>query len=685
MPIRLKMLLSFMAMVALIVALIVFALVSSRIMADGARRLMHVQQKEALIADLQTTVDRAVTALGGYLLSGREAQRTTFIQLVVFSRRQLAALERTAAADAGGGALERRKIAELRAEIDRIEENAREVILLADRIEKGRGQEIVRDVIGTVKSALDRRKAPEGGERTPGDLRSLGALLGVSTRDAQERLEEIEALSRLVSESEARLRELSMRLVESKDRALEIIGDIREHAQREGVVAVEIAAAADGRAWKYLLVGAVITLACGLSLALYLSRSLSRPIVALGRGARLIGGGDFDHRIELETGDELEDLAGRFNAMAARLKESYAGLEERVRERTRELEEAGLRLRRLFDGITDGITVIDRRHRIVDSNTGIASMAGADGRRLAGRACHEAYNGSPEPCPGCPAADTFRNGAASSGEIRWSPPGGKPRDMEIYTFPLVEEKGKVMHVIEYAKDVSDRKALERKLFQSAKLAGIGTLAAGVAHEIRNPLGIMKTSADMIRRGSRDGEQNFELAQFMVEEIERLNRVVTRLLEFARPSAPKVESCDLHEILDRALALVGPQHRLGNLEIARDYAAGLPHIPGDREQLCQLFLNLIINAAQAMPGGGRLTLSTGFEGTGAVRVGVADTGEGIDEKILDNIFDPFFSTKEDGSGLGLAIAFRIAEAHRGRIEARSTRGEGTVFTVILPAA
>jgi PAS domain S-box-containing protein len=684
-----KILASFMAMVALIIALLLFTLFSIRIMADGTRRLVYVQKKAGLITDLQMTLDRAVTALGEYMVSGKKSRRATFIQLVLFYTRNIEALERSSlSGPAGKGAAdarERAAVAALKADIAVIDRNAREILSLVDRIERAQGHRLIQDVAASVKNALEKKAEGGGGGAPSRELAVLGGLLGVSTRDAQRRLAELEVLSRTISESESRLKELSLQLIEAKDRALERIAELHELAQREGLRAIETATLADRRARKISLVGGVIVLACGLVLALYLSRSFSRPISDLDRGARLIGEGDFDHRMVLDTGDELQDLAERFNTMARRLKASYGELEERVRDRTRELEASNLQLRRLFNGISDGISVIDRGFRIVNVNAGIAAMAGRDGAELVGAACHRAYRGSDTPCPGCPVAETFRCGTTSSGEVRWEVPGGKARDVEIFSFPLLEEEGAVTHVIEYAKDISERKALERKLFQSAKLAGIGTLAAGVAHEIRNPLGIMKASADMIRRGSREGEQNWELAGFLMEEVDRLNRVVTRLLDFARPSAPRSAPCDLAEILERALALVGPQHRLQDVEVDRAYAPGVPRVRGDGEQLCQVFLNLILNAVQAMSGKGRLSLSTGAGEGETVVASVGDSGGGIAGKDLAQIFDPFFSTKEGGAGLGLAIVYRIVEAHKGRIEVNSTPGKGTTFTVTLPVA
>ncbi|MCX6356676.1 MAG: ATP-binding protein, partial [Candidatus Aureabacteria bacterium] len=477
----------------------------------------------------------------------------------------------------------------------------------------------------------------------------------------------------------ARLKKLSEQLMRSKDRALERIVELRDLAQQQGVIAVEMAAVAEGRARKFTLVGAVMTLTSGLVLALYLSRSFSRPIRELDHGARLIGDGNFDHRLVMDTGDELEDLAAHFNAMASKLKTSYRELEERVRERTRELEESSRRLKRLFDGITDGISIIDRSYTILNANAGIAGSVRRREAELVGSRCHRSYNGSDTPCAGCPAADTFTNGTAASAQLRWG-----TRDMQIYIFPLAEEQGRVRYVIEYAKDISETKGLEQRLFQSEKLAAIGTLAAGVAHEIRNPLGIMKTSADMIRRNAPEGGENRQLAEFLIEEVDRLNRVVTRLLDFAKPSMADIAPCDVHDVLDRALALAGPPHWIREAGVVRLYDRALPPVAGDRGQLCQVFLNLILNAVQAMDGEGSLTLATARGDGKTVTVRISDTGKGIDEKILPNIFDPFFTTRESGSGLGLAVAYRIIEAHKGRIEVASAPGKGTTVTVSLPA-
>jgi signal transduction histidine kinase len=686
MSIRTKLLLSFLLTLALIGGLVLFAIFSIRLITESNRQLVYVQEKAGIVSDFQITLDRAITTLGDYLITGKRGRRSTFVQLVLLYRRQFETLEQLQNYSLEGtediSRAQRLKIQGLKAEIEKIDLNSRELMGIADTIEKEHGHELMSEVGEAIQTALVRKSELSSDQSKLGNLKTLGDLLGVSTRDVQIRLEELEMLRKTISES--RLQELSAQLIEAKDRALEKIGEIRELTQQEGKLAAEMSARATGEAQEYLLVGTIVIFSLGIGLAVYLSRSLSQPVLELAKGARLIGEGRFDYRFSLDTGDEIQELAERFNDMTSKLKVSYGALEERVRERTRALEQSHEQLRRLFDGISDGISIIDRNFKIVNVNRGIIGMVGCAGAGdLKGGRCYAAYNGGGEPCAGCPAVRTFQTGIPASGQLVWAVPGQKTKEMEIAIFPLMEQDGIVTQIIEYAKDISDKKAMERKLFQSAKLAAIGTLAAGVAHEIRNPLGIIKTSADIIKKNSRREEQNHELADFMIGEVDRLNRVVTRLLDFARPSQPKYELCNISTVIEKALALVGPQYRIDDLRVEKMLQQDIPSVRADGEQLCQVFLNLIINAAQAMENGGRLVLSTGANGEDAVWASVSDTGPGIDRQILDNIFDPFFTTKKDGSGLGLAIVYRIVEGHKGRVEVKSSPGKGTTVTVVIP--
>jgi two-component system sensor histidine kinase HydH len=230
----------------------------------------------------------------------------------------------------------------------------------------------------------------------------------------------------------------------------------------------------------------------------------------------------------------------------------------------------------------------------------------------------------------------------------------------------------------------EQRNLEAQLHQSERLAVLGEMTAGVAHEIRNPLGIISSTAELLReRLSRYEPQN-RLAQIIVEESNRLNEKVTEFLDFARPRIPNLQPCDLEAVLNRSLELLQPEiHRRG-ITVSRQYQLNGRVLAADADLLHQAFLNLLLNAIQALPQGGHLTVSSkpGPQGHGGL-IQFHDDGEGIDPETLKKIFNPFFTTKEKGSGLGLPIVKSIIEAHRGNLKIDSALGEGTTVTIALP--
>jgi len=223
--------------------------------------------------------------------------------------------------------------------------------------------------------------------------------------------------------------------------------------------------------------------------------------------------------------------------------------------------------------------------------------------------------------------------------------------------------------------------IEEQLRRADRLSALGELAAGMAHEIRNPLGSIRGTAEILRDGIDPADKRHEFAGILIKEVDRLNRVVRDFLDFARPAPVERGRVDLNEALREILALIGPQALNGGVRV--ELTAGeLPPVPGDREQLKQAFLNLVLNALQAMPAGGTLAVSTAPV-EGRVEVRFTDTGQGIPPEKLEKIFNPFFTTRQEGTGLGLAITHRIVQGHGGRIEVTSRIGEGTTFTVIIP--
>lgn len=208
--------------------------------------------------------------------------------------------------------------------------------------------------------------------------------------------------------------------------------------------------------------------------------------------------------------------------------------------------------------------------------------------------------------------------------------------------------------------------------------------AGVAHEVRNPLGVIKASVQMLEQEMDQGCQDAELTHVMAQEIDRLDSVVNALLDFGRPSQSRVGPVDAHRVLGEVVLLTKQFARQQDVTVVDDSPEGLPNIWADEDRSKQFFVNLISNAMQAMPEGGNLTTTTATR-EGYLRIAFADTGIGISPEEKDRIFDPFRTTRAEGSGLGLSIVHRIVDAHNGFITAESEPGAGSTFTVGLPLA
>jgi two-component system, NtrC family, sensor histidine kinase HydH len=222
---------------------------------------------------------------------------------------------------------------------------------------------------------------------------------------------------------------------------------------------------------------------------------------------------------------------------------------------------------------------------------------------------------------------------------------------------------------------------EEAMRRSDRLAALGQLSAGLAHELRNPLGTIRASAEMLsRQVSAENEVAREVAGFISSEVDRTNSLVTRFLQFARPLQVKLDSADLAQMLDRAVAAA--EREVPQITVYRNYSPEIPPFPFDAELMERVIYNLVVNAAQASQPGGAVTVKTRAAG-GMVEIDVIDRGQGIEPKNLDTIFNPFFTTKPSGVGLGLAIVSKIVDEHGGKIAVESEPGKGSVFRVLLP--
>jgi two-component system sensor histidine kinase HydH len=239
------------------------------------------------------------------------------------------------------------------------------------------------------------------------------------------------------------------------------------------------------------------------------------------------------------------------------------------------------------------------------------------------------------------------------------------------------------HIILF-RDMTEVQNLKREIETTQRLASLGRIAAGIAHEIRNPLSSIKGFATYFQERYRDNPEDQKTAQIMVQEVERLNRVIGQLLEFARPVAMKLKPASLKRLIQHSLRMVEGQAREKNIEINANLSPDIKDFPLDQDRVNQVLLNLYLNAIEAMEDGGAISVSLSEnKDSEGIKIVISDTGKGIDKKDLDHIFDPYFTTKQSGTGLGLAIVHKIISSHRGEVKVNSEPDRGTVVTIYLP--
>lgn len=263
-------------------------------------------------------------------------------------------------------------------------------------------------------------------------------------------------------------------------------------------------------------------------------------------------------------------------------------------------------------------------------------------------------------------------------------PGGDSLPLQVSAAPLKDEENQITGYICLFKDLSEVRSLKREVERSRRLASVGKLAAGVAHEVRNPLSSIKGFATYFSERYKDNPTDLNIAQIMIKEVDRLNLVVGQLLEFARPVSLTPKRVPLGPFVDSCVKLVGMRAREKGITLATAFHNAPESAFFDPDKISQVLLNLFLNAIEATAAGGAIDLSVCRPvGSANLVITVTDTGCGISEENRAHIFDPYFTTKSSGTGLGLAISHNIVEAHGGEIRIKSIEGEGTAITLVIP--
>jgi two-component system, NtrC family, sensor histidine kinase HydH len=270
-------------------------------------------------------------------------------------------------------------------------------------------------------------------------------------------------------------------------------------------------------------------------------------------------------------------------------------------------------------------------------------------------------------------------------EFDCSFPDGRVVPLDVTLSSLKGEDGTVWGTIILCRDLTEVQSLKREVETSRRLASLGRLAAGVAHEIRNPLSSIKGFATYFKERYRDNPDDQKTSEIMIQEVDRLNRVITQLLEFARPPVIQKKRASLQSLIQHSLKMIERQASAKEIQILSHLPSDVKEVDLDPDGINQVLLNLYLNAVEAMDQGGTLSVSLSMdEGSPWVKIMVSDTGSGINKEDLEHVFDPYFTTKQTGTGLGLAIVHKIVEAHGGEVRAESEIGRGTTVSVLLPA-
>jgi len=410
---------------------------------------------------------------------------------------------------------------------------------------------------------------------------------------------------------------------------------------------------------------AMAALACvsGIMLAYGITKPLKRLII---NAESLICDEDKD-LAEIKAENELGILTAVFNR-------TYFSLNKLIRDR------------HILSALPEGIITINSKGEITDLNSMATEFLGLDLKQVREKTFREVFPSSKDnDILFHLIEEGLRGREIPLQEMALSLPGKRCDSFWIATrsFKGKEEDSRKLIVI--LKDPGEIKIIRDYLRKTEQLAALGTLASGVAHEVRNPLGSLRGLTELISEDLSPGDPKKNYTGRMLKEIDRLNHLVEDILNFAQNPMSRVEPADICQILSQTISVARYNFPEKVIKVKEDYQPDLPLIPADSERLTQAFLNLLINAFEATPEGGEIEVRGQGSEVGIVVITISDSGPGIPPDILERVFDPFYTTKENGTGLGLFITQHIITAHGGNVEVESRPGQGATFRVALPVA
>lgn len=441
--------------------------------------------------------------------------------------------------------------------------------------------------------------------------------------------------------------------------------------------------------WIILAVG-FVALAFGILVSIWAAKRITQPLGNLVRATLEAAQGNLNQNISAQTGDEVEILASNFSFMIREILAHREQLEQQLVK----IKRLQRYTEKLLTTMSDGLLSVNMRGKVVTINPAAHAML-----EISGHGLEKGYLVS---------ASSNEDSALLTylQETLQNPHGRSQKEITLYkgeetrilladSSLLTDGEGHPQEVIMNLHDITELKNLESRIRQTERLAALGTLAAGMSHEIRNPLSAIKTFVQLLPKKVENPDFLEKFQRTVPREINRINQLVEDLLDLARAPKYHFETISIKPLLEQTIDFLSEELNAHHIHCLCEFSDDLPLVRADADQLTKAFHNLVQNAAQAMPEGGELAIEafcekkhpskqqTATERNGWVTVIFRDTGPGIRPETLKDIFNPFFTTKDKGTGLGLAITHKVITEHKGRIEVTSQMGEGTRFNIVLP--
>ncbi|MGD0459227.1 MAG: ATP-binding protein [Terriglobia bacterium] len=405
------------------------------------------------------------------------------------------------------------------------------------------------------------------------------------------------------------------------------------------------------------------TLSAGL-----LSYRLLRPLATISRSVDLLARGEYSEPVRLKRTDEWGVLSSKLNLLGEQMRGEKAAFVQ--------LKE---NLDQLFSKLSDGLLLFERQDRLVLATPAAARLLGCRAEAIVHRPAREVFSAHN------PLHDLLREAFASRQSTPWRTLelGGEPPARVAVNVQFIREQGEAMGCLVTLRDASTRAQIEDQIDVTTKLAALGRITSGVAHEVKNPLNAMVLQLEILKSKLTDqGEKVGPHLEILSTEIRRLDRVVKTFLDFTRPVEIHPIPTSVEGLVREVFLLAEPQALQNNVRLVFEHEGTLPTINVDRDLMKQALLNLVLNGCQAMPSGGQLTVKPQTDGH-HLNLEVSDQGVGIPPEARQKIFSLFYTTKPGGSGIGLAMAFRVLQLHNGFIDFTSEAHHGTTFRVSIP--